>query len=189
MSEIYDFETGDPTEEPSLYLEPGEYWFRIATAESKRSKNSGEPMIEVKLQLYNIDNSEGPFALENILITPKMKWKVDQFLACIGAHPGPGARIRIDPANYIGLAGYADFKVEEWNGRKNNKVKRFIVPDDIIEHGKNLPQQQPAFRPPPQSFAPQASYRPAYTNPPQAAPYSSPAASMPAPMNDDEIPF
>lgn len=180
-TEVYEFEAGDPTEEPALYLEPGEYWFRVAAAETKRSKSKNEPMLEMKLQLFNPDGSEGPFALENVMLTPNGKWKVDQFLACIGCHPGVGGRIRIDPNQYVGLVGYADFKIDTFNDRKNNKVKRFIVPEDIIEHGKNLPKQTP-----PQRFAPQPSYRPAAPPDPQR---NSPPGSLPNPIDDEEIPF
>ena len=178
-NEIIEFEAGNPNEEPEMFLPEGEYWFRIADATSKRSASKGEPMIELKLQLYNIDNTEGPFCFDFVLITPKMKWKVDQFLACIGMHPGEGARIAINAKQYIGLPGYADFRIEEYKGRKNNKVKKFIVDPDEGEHSKNLPKAAPAFRPGP----------PPVRSAPPPAPTAPLPPAFPNGLDDDEIPF
>lgn len=66
-----------------------------------------------------------PHCFENLYNDPKAVWKWDQFAKSIGIfYEGiPAGEIRDTAPRHIGKA---EFIIEEYNGRKRNKVKRFI---------------------------------------------------------------
>lgn len=108
-------------------LERGRHKFRVADAEEKRSK-AGNPMIEFKARQIKGDGELGRAVYGNLVFTEKALWKVDQFLAACGKHPGEGEPVEIDVDDMIGWEFEADVDITQDNkGRDRNEFTAFVV--------------------------------------------------------------
>ena len=110
-------------------LEKGRYRFRVADAEEKRSK-AGNPMIEFKARHLKEDDSTGRAVYSNLVFTEKALWKVDQFVAACGKHPGKGKEFEIDTDDMIGWEFEADVEItKDDKNRDRNEFTNFIIPE------------------------------------------------------------
>lgn len=125
------YTTGTPNSEGvHPILEPGEYTFRVVNATQKQSK-AGNPMIEVEARHVQDDGSEGRKIYDNLVFTEKALWKVDQFLAAVGKHPGEGKEITLDAEDMIGLEFRAKVGVEKDNkDRDRNFVESYVFEEE-----------------------------------------------------------
>lgn len=108
-------------------LEKGRYRFRTVNAEEKKSQK-GNPMIEFKARHVKEDDSTGRAVYGNLVFAEKALWKVDQFLAACGKHPGEGESIELDTDEMIGWEFEADVEITQDNkGRDRNEFVNFIL--------------------------------------------------------------
>jgi len=131
-----------PTERPD-HVDPGDYQVEVIDAIETVSK-TGHEMIELKL-----------------VFIPNAFWKIDSFRAATGEEVSPEEEVEIIADDLIGRTGKARLTVEEYNGKKRNKVAAWLPPK---------PGGQPASRPAAKSTA-------------------KPASQPQATTEDDDIPF
>ena len=123
-----------PTERPD-HVEPGDYPVEVIDANETVSK-TGHEMIELKLK-----TSAGSYLYDFLVFIPNAFWKIDSFRAATGETVSPEEDVEITADDLIGRTGKARLTVEEYNGKKRNKVVAWIV-----GNAKPAAQPQPARR-------------------------------------------
>lgn len=109
-----------PTERPD-HVEPGDYEVEVVDATETLSKSNHE-MIELKLK-----TSEGSYLYDFLVFIPSAFWKIDAFRAATGEAVTPEQDVEITADDLIGRTGKARLTVEEYNGKKRNKVAAWIT--------------------------------------------------------------
>jgi len=130
---------------PSL-VEPGEYYVKAVKYETGFTTNNNDK-ITIHLQI-----KEGPITYENIVFTEKAMWKMDLVLKAFTISkklplPAEGQNVKIDEdfmKKYI-IGGYAKAMIElhEYNGKKTNRVSKWVVPTELPEPVVQEPVQEP----------------------------------------------
>jgi hypothetical protein len=118
-----------PSERPD-FVEPGDHQVEIIDAIETISKG-GHEMIELKLK-----TSSGSYLYDFLVFIPTAFWKIDAFRAATGEDVKPDQDVEITADHVIGRTGTARLTVEEYNGKKRNKVAAWIV-------GTTKPSAQP----------------------------------------------
>ncbi len=126
------YKASTPTERPE-HGEPGEYQVEVVDAVETVSK-SGHDMIELKLK-----TPQGSYLYDFLVFTETAFWKIDAFRAATGEEVTPGQDVEIAGDDLIGRRGTARLSVEEYNGRKRNKVAAWL-----IAAAKSATQTKPA---------------------------------------------
>ena len=128
------YTSSTPSERPE-FVEPGDYQVEVIDAIETISKG-GHDMIELKLK-----TSAGSYLYDFLVFIPTAFWKIDSFRAATGEDVKPDQDVEISTDHVIGRTGTARLTVEEYNGKKRNKVVAWIV-------GTTKPsaQTQPARR-------------------------------------------
>ena len=123
------YTSSTPSERPD-FVEPGDYQVEIIDAIETVSKG-GHDMIELKLK-----TSAGSYLYDFLVFIPTAFWKIDSFRAATGEDVKPDQDVEISTDHVIGRTGTARLTVEEYNGKKRNKVAAWIV-------GTTKPSAQP----------------------------------------------
>ena len=116
------YTSSEPTSRPD-YVESGDYTVEVINAEESISKSRNE-MIELKLKV----EPSGAILYDNLVFTPNAFWKIDAFRAATGETVTPNEDVEINADDLIGRTGRARLIVEEYNGRKRNKVAAWLAP-------------------------------------------------------------
>lgn len=111
--------SGYPNDRPE-FLEPGDYEVEVIEAVETRSK-AGNPMIELKLR-----TPAGSHLYELLVFTPNAFWRIDAFRLSIGDKISPEETVNVAADDLVGRKGLARLVVEEYNGRKRNKVVAWL---------------------------------------------------------------
>jgi hypothetical protein len=111
-----------PTERPD-FVEPGDYEVEVVNAVETTSKGRHE-MIELKLR-----TSAGSYLYDFLVFIPSAYWKIDAFRAATGEDVTAQQDVEITGDSLIGRTGTARLTVEEYNGKKRNKVAAWIIGD------------------------------------------------------------
>ena len=122
------YKSSEPTSRPE-FVAAGDYSVEILNAEESISKQ-GNDMIELKLKI----EPSGALCFDNLVFTPNAFWKIDAFRASTGEKVLPDEEVTIDCDALIGRTGRARLVVEEYNGRKRNKVTGWIVPSPVASN-------------------------------------------------------
>jgi hypothetical protein len=128
------YTSSTPQERPD-HVEPGDYQVEVIDAIETVSKG-GHEMIELKLK-----TSAGSYLYDFLVFIPTAFWKIDAFRAATGEVVEPDQDVEISADHVIGRTGTARLTVEEYNGKKRNKVVAWIIGD-----AKPAAQPQPARR-------------------------------------------
>ena len=128
------YTSSTPQERPD-HVEPGDYEVEVVDAIETISKG-GHEMIELKLK-----TSAGSYLYDFLVFIPTAFWKIDAFRAATGETVTPDQDVEITADHVIGRTGTARLTVEEYNGKKRNKVAAWIV-----GAAKPVTQPQPARR-------------------------------------------
>lgn len=109
--------------EPSTFdcLPAGEYNVEIVNAAETFSQKQHE-MIELKLKA----EPSGAVIFDHLVFMPNAFWKIDSFRAATGEVVTPGEDVEIIADELIGRQGRVRLVVEEYNGRKRNKVAAWL---------------------------------------------------------------
>lgn len=119
------YKSSEPTSRPD-FVPPGDYIVEILNAEESVSKQ-GNDLIELKLKI----EPSGALCFDNLVFTPNAFWKIDAFRAATGDKVIPDEDVHIDCDDLIGRTGKARLVVEDYNGRKRNKVAAWLLPETI----------------------------------------------------------
>lgn len=112
----------------SFAVPAGTYRVRVIEASEDTSK-SGNDMVKLKLRVLKPDGGEGPALFDYLVLSENASWKIDQFLAACGHPTAEGDDVSLDVDDMIGWECEADLSVEEYNGKKSNKVAAYVVAD------------------------------------------------------------
>lgn len=126
------YKASTPTERPD-HVEPGDYEVEIIDALETTSRN-GHEMIELKLR-----TSEGSYLYDFLVFIPSAFWKIDAFRAATGEEVTPDEDVEITADDLIGRSGIARLSLEEYNGRKRNKVAAWLAGNVNTEASENQP--------------------------------------------------
>lgn len=114
------YNANTPTERPD-HVEPGDYEVEVVDAIETLSKSNHE-MIELKLR-----TESGSYLYDFLVFIPSAFWKIDAFRAATGEAVTPEQDVEIVADDLIGRTGKARLTVEEYNGRKRNKVAAWLT--------------------------------------------------------------
>ena len=115
------YRASEPTDRPD-FVSPGEYDLEVIDASETVSRN-GHDMIELKLRTAN-----GCVFYDFLVFTKNAFWKIDSFRAAIGEEVSSGEEVDVLADDLIGRSARARLVVEEYNGRKRNKVAAWLAP-------------------------------------------------------------
>ncbi|MEI8309326.1 MAG: DUF669 domain-containing protein [Verrucomicrobiota bacterium] len=115
------YKSSEPTSRPD-FVPAGDYTVEILNAEESVSKQ-GNDMIELKLKI----EPTGAICFDNLVFTPNAFWKIDAFRASTGESVVPDEEVNIECDDLLGRTGRARLIVEEYNGRKRNKVAAWLA--------------------------------------------------------------
>ena len=133
-----------PTERPD-FVDPGDYPVEVLDAVETISKG-GHEMIELKLR-----TSAGSYLYDFLVFIPNAFWKIDSFRAATGEEVTPEDDVEIMADDLIGRTGTARLIVEEYNGKKRNKVAAWLTRKAGRMPAKSTSTVKPAAQPQPQS--------------------------------------
>jgi len=133
-----------PTERPD-FVDPGDYQVEVIDAIETVSK-TGHEMIELKLR-----TSAGSYLYDFLVFIPNAFWKIDSFRAATGEAVMPEDDVEITADDLIGRTGTTRLIVEEYNGKKRNKVAAWLTQKAGRMPVKSTPAATPAAQPQPQS--------------------------------------
>lgn len=126
------YTTAKPTEGGGSFLvEPGEYELRLIDAKESMSQ-AGNEMLELAHRIMMPDGTEGPKVYDRLVFTEKAMWRVDQYVAACGKHPGEGQTFDLYPSLMFGWTCRAKLKVDEYNGKKRNQVEEYLIDETTI---------------------------------------------------------
>ena len=117
------YKSSEPTSRPD-FVEPGDYTVEVVGAEESISQKSHNEKIELKLKV----EPSGAILYDNLVFTANAFWKIDAFRAATGETVAPDEDVEIVADDLIGRKGRARLVVEEYNGKKHNKVAAWLVP-------------------------------------------------------------
>ncbi|MEZ0299998.1 MAG: hypothetical protein ACAI35_26385 [Candidatus Methylacidiphilales bacterium] len=120
-------------------LPAGDYDFAIAEVFAFETSSKGSEYLPIKLRI----KPEG-MVYDNLLFTEKAKFRIDQLLKSIGRAPLPGTAVDFDdPTWLVGCRGRCRIKVEEYNGKKGNKVEAYVFTPGAVT-GRKVTAAAPA---------------------------------------------
>lgn len=116
------YRSSEPNARPD-FVEPGEYTAEVVNAEETFSQK-GHEMIELKLRVQ----PSGATLFDHLVFMETAFWKIDTFRAATGENVGADQEVEIRADDLIGRTGRVRLIVEEFNGRKRNKVAAWLAP-------------------------------------------------------------
>ena len=116
------YKSSEPNSRPD-FVAPGDYTVEVLNAEETISKQ-GRDMIELKLKVV----PDGAVFFDHLVFVENAYWKIDAFRAAIGEIVLPDEEIDIHADDFIGKQGRARLSVEEYQGRKRNRIAAWLVP-------------------------------------------------------------
>lgn len=116
------YKASEPTARPDC-VPQGEYTLEVIDAQEALSQRDHE-MIELKLKV----EPSGAILFDHLVFTPNAFWKIDAFRAAIGQKVVPDEDVELIADDLIGHRGRARLVIEEYQGRKRNKVAAWLLP-------------------------------------------------------------
>ncbi|BET67421.1 hypothetical protein ASA1KI_23390 [Opitutales bacterium ASA1] len=111
----------------SYHLPAGDYDVTIVEASETVSRSTGADMIKLTLDAEAPDGSTTK-VFDYLVATPSSAWKIDAFRRALGHEVVQGEPVELAAEDLVGRTLRARLKVEEFNGRQNNKVEAWLAP-------------------------------------------------------------
>lgn len=128
MSTIaYEVLTEEEMNQERGILRPGFYPAEIVSAEPKTSKTSGNPMVELKVKVWD-DAGRVTTLFDYIVFTRKMAWKIKHFWESAGKPEKYDGAFRCDDA--MGLSCFLETALEEGDKGQRAKIKDYITEEE-----------------------------------------------------------
>ena len=104
------------------FVPNGDYLVTVIEASETFSK-AGDEMIKLKLEV----EEHGVRLYDYLVATESSFWKIDTFRKAIGEAVVEGEEVELSASDLEGRQGYVRLKVEEYQGKKNNKVELWLT--------------------------------------------------------------
>ena len=140
----------------SYHLPAGDYSVTIVEASETVSRSTGADMIKLTLDAESPDGTQSTKVFDYLVASASSAWKIDAFRRALGYEVVQGEPVELAAEDLVGRTLRARLKVEEFNGRANNKVEAWLAP---LAASSNAPVPAPAPASP--AAAPTTSTNPA----------------------------
>lgn len=111
----------------SYHLPAGDYSVTIVEASETVSRSTGADMIKLTLDAEAPDGATAK-VFDYLVASASSAWKIDAFRRALGHEVVQGEPVELAAEDLIGRTLRARLKVEEFNGRANNKVEAWLAP-------------------------------------------------------------
>lgn len=111
----------------SYHLPAGDYPVTIVEASETVSRSTGADMIKLTLDAEAPDGATAK-VFDYLVASASSAWKIDAFRRALGHEVVQGEPVELAAEDLIGRTLRARLKVEEFNGRANNKVEAWLAP-------------------------------------------------------------
>ena len=101
---------------------------------------AGDEMIKLKLEV----EGHGVCLFDYLVATESSFWKIDTFRKAIGDKVVEGEEVELHAADLEGRQGYARLKVEEYQGKQNNKVDIWLTRPPVNSRKSTTASATPA---------------------------------------------
>lgn len=105
------------------FVPGGDYLVTVIEATETVSKNTGDDMIKLKLEV----EGHGVRLFDYLVASETSFWKIDTFRKAIGEAVVEGEEVELVAEALEGRQGYARLMVEDYNGKKHNKVDMWLT--------------------------------------------------------------
>ncbi|MBC2592817.1 DUF669 domain-containing protein [Ruficoccus amylovorans] len=104
------------------FVPNGDYLVTVIEASETLSK-AGDEMIKLKLEV----EGHGVYLYDYLVATESSFWKIDTFRKAIGDRVVEGEEVELNASALEGRQGHARLRIEEYQGKKSNKVELWIT--------------------------------------------------------------
>jgi hypothetical protein len=111
----------------SYHLPAGDYSVTILEASETVSRSTGADMIKLTLEAEAADGATSTL-FDYLVASASCAWKIDTFRIALGQTIAPGEPVELDASDLPGRTLRARLKVEDYNGRSNNKIDAWLAP-------------------------------------------------------------
>ena len=111
----------------AYHLPAGDYSVTIIEASETVSRSTGADMIKLTLEAEAADGATSTL-FDYLVASASSAWKIDTFRIALGQTIAPGEPADLDAADLLGRTLRARLKVEDYNGRSNNKIDAWLAP-------------------------------------------------------------
>ena len=125
----------------SYHLPAGDYPVTIVEASETVSRSTGADMIKLTLDAESPDGTQSTKVFDYLVASASSAWKIDAFRRALGHEVVQGEPVELAAEDLVGRTLRARLKVEEFNGRANNKVEAWLAP---LAASSNAPAPAPA---------------------------------------------
>ena len=125
----------------SYHLPAGDYPVTIVEASETVSRSTGADMIKLTLDADSPDGTQSTKVFDYLVASASSAWKIDAFRRALGHEVVQGEPVELAAEDLVGRTLRARLKVEEFNGRANNKVEAWLAP---LAASSNAPAPAPA---------------------------------------------
>lgn len=122
--------TSQDAENKPRYVPGGDYLITVIEATETIAKESGAEMIKLKLEV----EEHGVRFFDYLVATESSFWKIDTFRKAIGEKVIEGEEVELFADDLLGRQAYATLRVEEFDGRKNNKIDAWLSNGNVPPH-------------------------------------------------------
>ena len=125
----------------SYHLPAGDYPVTIVEASETVSRSTGADMIKLTLDAESPDGTQSTKVFDYLVASASSVWKINAFRRALGYEVVQGEPVELAAEDLVGRTLRARLKVEEFNGRANNKVEAWLAP---LAASSNAPAPAPA---------------------------------------------
>lgn len=126
-------QNGEDDEATKRLIAPGVYDFSVYAAKpgvADKGKFKGFNKVTVVLKIDPHDGNDTKVKVfDTFPLVDKMMWKTARFIDSVGMFED-ATKYGMEWDQYVGETGKCEIETNEYNGRKSNRVKKYILPGE-----------------------------------------------------------